>query len=360
MKSCKRLVLSLLLTVCASGLVPAFAAGPVFGPASGEFVVYRDRSWKAPTWIGFLCYDANTWGAFAKTPSTGSDVSVLFRTEEVDGELVLTGQQIISDITERDVSAVNYLMGLLPDLYKWHQEARAGRGAKQAKAASSDAGIGRSVLLPPLVVLERSSESFGGALELVFAAEVPVFSLRSASVPKAGTIFSLEKAGRVTTGDDRDFFGFTPRSACKDATPFTLAETRTARQYSIDGLILNLDDQWTALADNTFMLGNTAVLIADTIDLTAAGVSGDLPSALVRLFSSSGKASWILPEYTAVRGTPERMVIENRVFDVNSQLVNRDIKVCLPSADGTSCRIISLTVSDAAWAGNESYFNSLF
>lgn len=343
----------LLLICCAALALPVYA--------SGEYVVYRDKSWKNPTWIGFLYYDANTWGAFVKTPSTGSNVSVLFRTEESEGELILVGQKIISDITERDVSAVNYLMGLLPDLHAWHEQAFGGQGSPVSGSDASAPGSGaRSALLGPLIRLDRSTESFGGELTLYFASEIPVFSILSASVAKTGTILSLEKAGRVTTGDDRDFFGFTPRLSAKDAPAFVLAEKRAEQPRTIDGMTLNLDDQWTPLADNTFILGNTAVLIADTIDLAAAGISGSVPSALTRLFSSSSKASWILPEYTAVRGTPDKFVIENRVFDVTSQLVNRDIKVCMPSADGKSCRIISLTVSDAAWTGNESYFNSLF
>lgn len=54
---------------------------------SGEYVVYRDYSWKAPTWIGFLYYDDSTWGAFSFTPSTGSRVSVLLGRKKQRGSL---------------------------------------------------------------------------------------------------------------------------------------------------------------------------------------------------------------------------------------------------------------------------------
>ena len=88
------------------------------GTFSGDYVIYRDYSWKAPTWIGFLYYDDETYGAFITTPDKNSAVSILFSGKTENGALALTGQQIISPITPDDTLAVNYLMTLLPKLYE--------------------------------------------------------------------------------------------------------------------------------------------------------------------------------------------------------------------------------------------------
>ena len=90
------------------------------GTFSGDYVIYRDYSWKAPTWIGFLYYNDETYGAFIRTDDSEKSrtVSILFSTKIEKGQLVLTGQQIISSLTPDDTLSVNYLMSLLPKLYE--------------------------------------------------------------------------------------------------------------------------------------------------------------------------------------------------------------------------------------------------
>ena len=72
---------------CIAAFVPAFLFAtqkPVTesaqGTLSGDYVIYRDYSWKAPTWIGFLYYNDETYGAFIHTqaPEKNSTVSILF------------------------------------------------------------------------------------------------------------------------------------------------------------------------------------------------------------------------------------------------------------------------------------------
>ncbi len=48
------------------------------GTNSGDYVIYKDFSWKTDTWIGFLYYDKNTVGAFLYTDEGETFVKILF------------------------------------------------------------------------------------------------------------------------------------------------------------------------------------------------------------------------------------------------------------------------------------------
>lgn len=321
---------------------------------SGEYVVYRDYSWKAPTWIGFLYYDDSTWGAVSVTPSTNSRVSVLFRTEEADGQLVLTGQQVISDITSSDVPVVNYLMSLLPDLFAWRKELSVSPSVKLITQ-------GRSPLLPSGLSLSKNLATFGGPITLTFSPEVAVFNMASMTTSEKKPIFELARSGRVGSSGDSVFFSFLPQEAVKK-TPSLISLKQSPKEIrTVDGVNLTLDGQWTMVADNTFFLGNTAVLIVDTIDLGLMQIpQANIPLSFVRLFSLSSAAAWADPSKLIVTGTKDNFRIENIFFDVESGTLNRDIKKCILSPDGKKCTVISLSVSDASWKNNEAYFTSLF
>jgi len=350
----------------ATGLTTAFTP-----PVSGDYAVYRDFSWEKPTWIGFLYYDDSTYGAVAVTPSTGANVSVLFRVENVDGKLVLTGQNIVSKITQNDVITVNYLMSLLPDLYAWRQAAGSGNtaaGSSPAAKSPAKAGTGaalpaRSPLLPPALVHSLNKVEFGGDVTLAFAPEVPVFNLQAMTGAGGKPVLELARMGRIRSGEDSTFFGFAPvpdLSTLKKTTPLALDPSRKGESKTVDGVTLKLDGQWTMVADNTFFLGDEAALLVDTIDLATAGLSaGNLPLMMVTLFSLSSKTSWAIPSELKVSGTAKRFRIENLFYDSETGRSNRDIKICIPLANG-KCTVFSLSVPDASYQANRAYFDGLF
>jgi len=121
-----------------------------------------------------------------------------------------------------------------------------------------------------------------------------------------------------------------------------------------------LDNQWTMVADNTFFLADTAVLIVDTTDFSSLNVSSDLlPLSLVRLFSFSNRFSSSIPSEMKVAGTLKKFRVDNLFYDSTTGTANRDIKICIPLAGG-KCSIVSLSVAEGAYQKNRAYFDSLF
>jgi hypothetical protein len=334
----------------------AFAAFP--SSFSGDYVVYRDYSWKNPTWIGFLYYNESTYGAFAITPSTNSNVSVLFSVEAASGRLVLTGQNIISKVSENDVLAVNYLMRLLPDMYTWRTS---GDSTATILKMSATSAQNRSMLLPSIVIESRDLPSFGGKVSITFAPEVPVFGLKEITASEGKPILQLERMGRVQSGNDMAFFSFSPIGATKAGVSLSIPANRKKEDKKIDGVTLHLDEQWSMVADNTFFLGNAAALIVDTLDLSLMQIPLEsLPLSMVRLFSLSSAVAWSIPSELSVQGSSKRFTVVNLFYDPQSGALNRDVKVCIPSSDGKKCTVISLSVSETAWKANRPYFDSLF
>lgn len=350
----------------AAGKAPAASVFSAFpSGVSGDYVVYRDYTWEKPTWIGFLYYNETTYGAFVITPETGANVSLLFSAEILDGKMVLTGQNIISRITQDDVLGVNYIMRLLPDLYSWRMGPDSAAFTVNAPTVTTGAVAGkaavRSSLLPSLVTQKRNLPSFGGDVSLVFAPEIPVFGLRGITSAAGKASLELARMGRVQSGGDKEFFAFKPMGAVKAGTVLSVPASRKSESKTVDGVKLNLDGQWTMVADNTFFLGDAAVIIVDTLDLSLMQIPREnLPLSLVRLFSLSSQSSWTTPSELSVSGSAKKFRIVNLMYDVESGSLHRDIKACIPGADGKTCAIVSLSVSETAYGANAAYFDSLF
>lgn len=340
-----------LVFLCA--FVPLAAENAVFPePVPGEFVVYRDYTWKAPTWTGFLRYDETTYAALLVTPSTGTRVAILFRGEPLEDAFVLTGQKIISKNSNDDVPAINYLMRLVEDLYKW-------------KAVAHKTGIpeslpSRSRLLPPRLVSKTNAHMFGGDVRLVHAAEVPVFALHSIENAAGKKLLELERSGMIRSGSDADFFGFEPGAEEKEGKKVTLKKKPVVTEFLVDGRTLMLDEQWAAVAENTFFLGDTAMLVIDTLDTGFAGIpASGLPLYLLRFFSQSTRNVWADPDKSVVSGNEKVFQIENIFFDADTGLYNHDFKVCIPAADRKTVLVMSLTVGEGAYQKHREYFDKL-
>ncbi len=347
--------------LCAEPSAASDAFSRYQSPESGEYAVYRDYSWKRPTWVGFLMYDESTYGALLVTPASGTRVSVLFRVEASGDRMILVGQKNLLKPRQEDVPAVNYLMGLLPDMYAWRQAARGAAKPADAKAKAAIASRDPSALLPPAVSVDLDIAAFGGAVTLTWAPEVTVFNLHSIRQAGGAPMLALARTGRIAPDGDHGFFSFAPPQSPSAGVTLAVPASRAREAKTVDGVRLNLDDQWTMIADNTFFLGNAALLVVDTLDLRLLGIAPDgLPLSLARRFSASSGSAWADPAEFSITGESARFRIDGLFRDVESGRENRDVKLCIPSSDGRRCVVVSLSVSETAYRANRAYFDSLF
>jgi len=315
------------------------------GTLSGDYVIYRDYSWKAPTWIGFLYYNDETYGAFIRTddPENPRTVSILFSGNIEKGKLSLTGQQIISSITPDDTFGVNYLMTLLPKLY-------------ELKTFPRDAKI-----VFGTTTVRKQMEEFGGAVTLDFQSFVPLFHLKTITGAKKETILELTEIGSINGNGESVFYGYSPAKPKQGTNTFTLDKSAKKETITVSDVQLHLDSQWKKIADNSFLCGNTAFLTVSTVNLPAdkSGNTLSVPEQLLRLLSSSSPFAKILLQYTTIQGTQTAFTLTQSIYDVESKQVSKDIKRCIKNKEG-SFTIISLTVNSHAYSAEQAYFNGLF
>ena len=337
---------------CMLALVPVFlfaaqkpAAESTQGTFSGDYVIYRDYSWKAPTWIGFLYYNDETYGAFIRTdsPEAPHTVSILFSAKVEKGQLVLTGQQISSSITSDDTFGVNYLMGLLPKLYELKTFPRTGK-----------APFGTATV-------RKQMEEFGGSVTLDFQSFVPLFHLKTITGAKKETVLELTEIGSINGNGESVFYGYDPVEPPQDTNVFTLNKAAKKETVTVSGIPLHLDSQWKKIADNSFLCGNTAFLTVSTVNIppVESGNKLSVPEQLLRLLTSSSPYAKTLLPYTTVEGTQAFFTLTQSVYDVESKKISKDIKRCIKNKDG-SFTIISLTVNSHAYSAEQAYFNGLF
>ena len=339
---------------CIAAFVPAFLFAtqkPVTesaqGTLSGDYVIYRDYSWKAPTWIGFLYYNDETYGAFIHTqaPEKNSTVSILFSGNIDKGKLSLTGQQIISSITPDDTLSVNYLMELLPKLYEFKTFPRS-RGGKAAFGTTT---------------IRKRMEEFGGTVIMDFQSFIPLFHLKAITGAKKETILELTEIGSINGNGESVFYGYSPVEPQQGANVFKLDKTAKKETITVSDVALHLDSQWKKIADNSFLCGNTAFLTVSVVNLPAdkTGNTLSVPEQLLRLLSSSSPFAKALLPYTTIQGTQNFFTLKQSVYDVESKKTSKDIKRCIKNKGG-GFTIISLTVNSYAYSAEQAYFNGLF
>lgn len=309
------------------------------GTNSGDYVIYRDYSWKEPTWIGFLYYNSGTIGSFLYTAGGKTFVKILFSGEESDGEFVITGQNIISGRNNDSdyVYAVNYLMEIVPKLYGWRME---------PKTKS--------------LVIKRASKfineaQFGGEGEIRFVSYIPLFYIENILNKENKPVFSLTEMGYAH--NESVFFNFTPIEPAPDKLPaFKLSTNAEKKTFPLNFGSVSLDTQWTQDTENSFFLGNEAFLAvtARTLNLPANG-----NDFLIKYLSSSGEHARVFADKTDISGTAEKFKIKNQVYDCETKTVKYTIQSVKNIGD-SKYLIIVLTVNKSLYNTHTDYFDNLF
>ena len=337
---------------CITAFIPAFlfaaqkpATESAQGTLSGDYVIYRDYSWKAPTWIGFLYYNDETYGAFIRTddPENPRTVSILFSGKIEKGKLSLTGQQIISSITPDDTLSVNYLMELLPKLYELKTFPRAGK-----------APFGTATV-------RKQMEEFGGAVTLDFQSFVPLFHLKTITGAKKEPVLELTEIGSINGNEESVFYGYSPAEPKQGTNTFTLNKTAKKETVTVSGIPLHLDSQWKKIADNSFLCGNTAFLTVSTVNLPPADSTTriSVTHRLIRFLAGSSTFAKVMLPYTIIEGTAKAFTLHQSVYDIETKKITKDIKRCIKNKD-ESFTIISLTIDSYAYNAERAYFDRLF
>lgn len=314
------------------------------GSSSGDYVVYKDLSWKSEAYIGFLYYNATSIGTFLYVPASKLRITILFSCEDVEGELILTGQNITSQRSNDElyILGVNYLMDMLPSLYN-----------KKIKLQEKSGVIrrGRKTF---------NTEQFGSSCSFTYESFIPLFALESVCDEKGRTMLSIEKMGRIIGGEEEKFFNFEPiKVQSEKHGNFKLDAKAKKQTICVEGIDFTLDSQWKQIADNSFFMQDVAFLTINRVQEKQFNtIPGDFASSVVKVFSMSRPDTKIFFEENELKETKDGFVFSTLNYDSLTHKKIRNINTV--RKQGKEYVIVSLTVGDAYYKKYKEYFVALF
>lgn len=191
----KRICCVLFLLCCAFSVFAIAGINEKLPSESGEYVYYRDFTFTEETYIGFLIYDNSTIGTRFYTKSEASDssnpsVEILFTINPESSFLELTGEKIITQITNSDVDKVNYIHDIFYELAS-HR--------KQVNDADFSKNFSQT----------QSFAQFGGDVQIEYDKFIPIFNLHSINDFSGRILFQAVTIGSLSDSADTSFSSFT-------------------------------------------------------------------------------------------------------------------------------------------------------
>ena len=320
---------------------------------SGEYVYYKDSSFKRESIIGFICYDEGTYGARCFTEVDienqlpEKDITIYFSVDPTKDKLELTGERIVGSTgSNEDTDIVNYLHDLV---YEFAER-------RQKVTIESAKPVRKSDDFP----------QFGGSVTMVYNPLVPVFNVESIITQDGTAIMEVQTIGALSASGDQSFTTFRGlEAASKDKNrkfkKKSLAKKQTA---TYETQSIEIDDMWTQNMENVWFLGDTALLmlndtpVPEMFDDTEEH-KGQFREILVRNMSESKDGSFAVWKNRTIETSADgkTTTLMNTFCQLESGDVTRDFKV-LTDLGGTYA-ILSLTVFDSVYQKNKAYFKKI-
>ncbi len=338
----RAITLTVILLTLAAGT--SFASPGGYAPlrideVSGAYAVYRDSRGPVPAYVG-LCYLGGNELALRRwVPSTGEEHllnETWYLREDSGGQRVEAGtMSLIRGKADERLGA------LIGEVATWLQT------WLETRERFSDT--------PRYEAGERNG--------MVFEYWVPVARLRSVSPDGAGAgsgELTLVTVGVLASANDPAFYAYRGEPVPSTGPGAAIVASGSARAVPLDGLTVNLDDNWKAGTDGSYRFvgsgGAIARLAAEPLDVASSGVTDAF--GLIRLlvlYSSPVMIADSLRVFVA----SEYPCLFYRSYDPATKVTTARYRTFIPRG-GESLAIVTLSVEDAMFTRNRDYFESIF
>lgn len=336
--------ISVLLFACLSAFsLPGTQA--YIPDTSGEYVFYRDKSFRTESVVGFLFYNEGAYAARYYAPpskkngGTEKDISVYVSVNPAAGTMELTGEKIQGAVLPEDADIVNYLHDLLYEF-----------ASRRKKIALNS---------PEKVSSTQDFAQFGGSVTVLFNPFVPIFNIESIESADGESIFTIETSGMLTSSSDASF------SAFKGIDGLPKDKKRTFKKKAASEMTAEfgaqkatLDSQWKQAMENLWLLGDSAILSMTTMAIPENTDAQTAKDSLVRRFSQSATLSYAVWQQRKITEEKNQTSIMNVFYQPESENTTRDFKIITISQDGI-VSLLTLTVFDSIYQKNRAYFSTI-
>lgn len=337
MKKIIYIVLFVFIDILKTFALPGFT--PIIDTSSGDYAWYRDETFSRQSFIGFLCYDNDTYQMRYFAPGNKKkhlpqlNVAIYVTLDKSKDYADFSGERIISARTSQDAAIINYLHDIFYEFCK--------RRAAVLKLSNK-----------PLKISD-DFEQFGGPVDLMFDSLVPIFNLRYIENNKGEKKFSLITAGKLLSSDDSAFDNFCGLEISEqEKHKFLAPKGVDPVDFQTGNQSITVDSTWTPIAENSFACGNVA-------NITCAQGSGVAGIALIRrLLQSTGTALKDWESLTIDGDDKNGFVIKTYVHDKDATGVMYNIMNLKQSGDN-SFYYFSISVYKDVYEKNKKYFDTI-
>lgn len=365
----KKIFSSFIFVVIISNFIfalPGFK--PYLKDVSGDFVFYKDYTFKRESYVGFLMYDEGTYCARYFAPKNeekpAKEVKILFTVNTDKDFMELTGEKIISGRQADDTEVINYLHDMIYELNA--------RRIKVGSVAPKDVDFSDDdvpFLRQGKIVADEFMQ-FGGDVKVVYDYVVPLFNVKAVYDYSGDAKFEVATIGRLTSSDDNsfdDFAGFAElENFGKDAKKKSVAakKIKVSKKDVVinkteDGQVIALDSGWSRSMDNLWMRGNDAVISAIKVskDFGAENeLQADLGFILKQFLIN---ASGVYRDWKSlfVDFDDEDIKFQSLVYQPGK--VTRNFIIIESEDESDDCAIMTLSVFENVYKKNSKYFNEI-
>ena len=279
---------------------------------SGEYVYYKDSSFTWEAYIGFIQYDAETYGIryYAPQPETGSsDIELLITVDSTLDYVLMTGEKIVSEVTMDDNVVINYLHDMFYEL------------VPRRKSVEFDYIVPKTdiELAQTKKTVHDDFYQYGGDVLMEYDLNIPIFNLRSITSGDK-KVFEAVTIGKLTEIGDSAFVNFKgfPQLPEKTETP----------EYVIE----DINSKWVSQKGFLF-IGSEILFYSYDVELPKnfkETHNSSVYSYMLNDFSLSGIDSYVyLPEQT-VEIVGNALVVSNAIYMPALNQFTKDYKVLKP------------------------------
>lgn len=315
---------------------------------SGEYVYYKDSSFKTDSIVGFLYYDDTTYAARYysaadnKTKSPERDITIYVNINPQNNHLELTGERVVGSTDNiEDTEVVNYLHDLLYEF----------TARRQKQNIDSYAEIKS----------KQNFDQFGGFVTMTFSTLIPIFNIQSIATADGTKIFDTITTGILTSSADSSFTSFKGvKGELKDKDRKFKKKGAKALNVEFEGQKVTIDSLWSKSMDNLWLLGDSALLTLNTISVPDFYKESEeqFHALLLRKLSQSTEGSYSIWQYKSLKSVDGKDNITNVFYQPETGDVTRDFKIIKDLGNGTYA-YLTLTVFDSVYQKNKTYFNKI-
>lgn len=341
---------------------------PYLKDVSGDFVFYKDYTFKRESYVGFLMYDEGTYCARYFAPKNeekpAKEVKILFTVNTDKDFMELTGEKIISGREADDTEVINYLHDMIYELNA--RRIKVGSVApKDVKFSDDDVPF----LRQGKIVADEFMQ-FGGDVKVVYDYVVPLFNVKAVYDYSGDAKFEVATIGRLTSSDDNSFddfagfaelenFGKDKKKKSVAAKKIKVSKKDVVVNKTEDGQVIALDSGWSRSMDNLWMRGNDAVISAIKVskDFGAENeLQADLGFMLKQFLIN---ASGVYRDWKSlfVDFDDEDIKFQSLVYQPGK--VTRNFIIIESEDEADDCAIMTLSVFENVYKKNSKYFNEI-